>query len=130
MLFRAMSLCCSLGTISVLPTSSAKSSASSMAEVAATVLQYGKWIGRVLQGDLGTSVRTRRPLTYELRLRLPVTIELTCWPGCSEPSRRLVGVVAAVRRNSRLDYAATVTTLIGISVRIFCSQPCWSCSSL
>jgi peptide/nickel transport system permease protein len=83
-------------------------------------VQYGKWIGRVLQGDLGTSVRTRRALTYELRLRLPVTIELTLLAGLLGTIPAVaVGVLAAVRRNSRLDYFATVGTLLGISVPNF-----------
>lgn len=83
-------------------------------------VQYGKWIGKVLQGDLGTSIRTRRALTYELKLRLPVTIELTLLAGLLGTIPAIaVGVLAAVRRNSRLDYGATVGTLIGISVPNF-----------
>jgi peptide/nickel transport system permease protein len=83
-------------------------------------VQYGKWIGRVLQGDLGTSIRTRRALTYELRLRLPVTIELTLLAGLlGTIPAVIVGVLAAVRRNSRLDYFATIGTLTGISVPNF-----------
>ncbi len=83
-------------------------------------VQYGKWIGQVLQGDLGTSIRTRRALTYELRLRLPVTIELTLLAGLLGTIPAVaVGVLAAVRRNSRLDYGATIATLVGISVPNF-----------
>jgi peptide/nickel transport system permease protein len=83
-------------------------------------VQYGNWIGQVLQGDLGTSVRTRRALTYELRLRLPVTIELTLLAGLLGTIPAVaVGVLAAVRRNSRLDYFATVGTLLGISIPNF-----------
>lgn len=83
-------------------------------------VQYGKWIGRVVQGDLGTSVRTRRALTYELQLRLPVTIELTLLAGLLGTIPAVaVGVLAAVRRNSRLDYFATVGTLMGISIPNF-----------
>ena len=40
-------------------------------------VQYLKWMGHVVQGDLGASLRTKRPLTTELGLRLPVTAELT-----------------------------------------------------
>ena len=83
-------------------------------------VQYGKWIGKVLRGDLGTSVRTRRALTYELKLRLPVTIELTLLAGLLGTIPAVaVGVIAAVRRNSRLDYFATVGTLMGISIPNF-----------
>src|ERR1700738_4388971 len=40
-------------------------------------VQYVRWMGHVLSGDLGTSFRSGRRLTQELALRLPVTIELT-----------------------------------------------------
>src|SRR5215208_947903 len=39
--------------------------------------QYIGYLGRVLQGDLGKSFRTQRPVTVELADRLPATIELT-----------------------------------------------------
>ena len=81
------------------------------------VVQYVKWIGLVLQGDLGESLRTHRPLTTELGLRLPVTLELTLWAGLigTIPAVTL-GVLAALRRNSWFDVTATIGTLIGTSV--------------
>jgi peptide/nickel transport system permease protein len=83
-------------------------------------VQYWKWMGHVLQGDLGRSLRTKRPLTEELKLRLPVTIELTLLAGLIGTLPAVgVGVLAAVRRNSGLDYAATVGTLLGVSVPNF-----------
>lgn len=79
-------------------------------------VQYVKWMSHVLQGDLGHSLRTKRPLTTELRLRLPVTLELAVFaallgiiPAVS------VGLLAALKRNSAADYIATIVTLIGIS---------------
>jgi peptide/nickel transport system permease protein len=83
-------------------------------------VQYAKWMGHVLRGDLGRSLRTRRTLTEELKLRLPVTIELTLLAGVIGTIPAIaVGVLAAVRRNSGLDYAATVGTLLGVSVPNF-----------
>jgi peptide/nickel transport system permease protein len=83
-------------------------------------VQYLRWLEHVLQGDLGTSLRTRRSVNEELRLRLPVTIELTVLAALFGAGPALAaGIVAAVRRNSTLDYAATVTTLIGVSVPNF-----------
>jgi len=83
-------------------------------------MQYAKWMGHVLQGDLGKSLRTRRPLTEELQLRLPVTLQLAAFAGILGTAIAIpIGVLAAVRRNSRLDYLATVGTLIGISVPNF-----------
>ncbi|MBV9171944.1 MAG: ABC transporter permease [Chloroflexi bacterium] len=83
-------------------------------------VQYVRWLGRVLSGDLGTSLRTGRSLTQELALRLPVTVELTVLAAVLGliPSL-LVGVLAAVRRNSRTDYVATVSTLVGLSMPNF-----------
>ncbi len=83
-------------------------------------VQYLRWMGHVLRGDLGTSLRTRRSLTEELRLRLPVTVELTILAALIGTGPAVAaGVIAAVRRNSALDYAATVATLVGVSVPNF-----------
>lgn len=83
-------------------------------------VQYVKWLGHVLRGDLGTSLRTRRALTEELRLRLPVTIEPTILAALFGTLPALaVGVLAAIKRHSMLDYAATIVILIGVSVPSF-----------
>jgi peptide/nickel transport system permease protein len=83
-------------------------------------LQYVRWMSHVLSGDLGTSFRTGRRLTEELALRLPVTLELTVLAAVlGLVPAVLVGVLAAVRRNSAADYLATVTTLVGVSVPSF-----------
>ncbi len=83
-------------------------------------VQYGKWLGHVLRGDLGTSFRTRREISDELSLRLPVTTQLALMAATMAILVAIpVGVLAAVRRNSRVDYAATVGTLIGISMPNF-----------
>ena len=83
-------------------------------------VQYLRWMEHVLQGDLGTSLRTRRSVNEELGLRLPVTVELAVLAALLGTLPAVTaGVVAAVRRNSALDYAATVATLLGISVPNF-----------
>jgi len=83
-------------------------------------VQYVKWLGHVVQGDLGNSLRTKRTIVEELRLRLPVTLELTILAGILGTIPALLfGILAAVRRNSGLDYVATIGTLIGVSVPNF-----------
>lgn len=83
-------------------------------------MQYVRWVGHVLSGDLGKSFRSGRSLTEELALRLPVTSELTVLAaGLALVPALLVGILAAVRRNSGADYVATVSTLVGISVPNF-----------
>ena len=83
-------------------------------------VQYVKWLGHVAQGDLGKSIRSKRPVIDELRLRLPVTIELTLLAALFATIPALVvGTLAAVRRNSALDYGATIATLVGVSLPNF-----------
>ena len=83
-------------------------------------VQYLRWVEHLVQGDLGTSLRTRRSVNEELRLRLPVTIELTVLAALLGAGPALAaGIIAAVRRNSALDYAATIATLVGVSVPNF-----------
>ena len=83
-------------------------------------VQYVRWLGHVVSGDLGTSFRTGRSLTQELALRLPVTIELTVLAVVlGLMPALLVGMLAALRRNSRADYLATLSTLIGLSLPNF-----------
>ncbi len=83
-------------------------------------VQYVRWMGKLLSGDLGTSFRTGRSLTQELALRVPVTAELTILAAIlGLVPALLVGILAAVKRNSIADYIATVSTLIGVSVPNF-----------
>jgi peptide/nickel transport system permease protein len=83
-------------------------------------VQYVKWMSHVVRGDLGRSIRTRRTIKEELGLRLPVTIELTLLASfLGTIPAVIVGVLAAVKRNSWLDYGATIGTLLGVSVPNF-----------
>jgi peptide/nickel transport system permease protein len=83
-------------------------------------VQYIRWLGRVLQGDLGRSVRTGRPVAEAIFARLGTTAELAALTvivslGIGLPA----GVVAAVRRNSSLDALSTVIALLGVSLPHF-----------
>ena len=83
-------------------------------------VQYVRWLGHVLTGDLGQSLRTQRPLTQELGLRLPVTLQLTAFAVIIGSIPALViGTIAGLKRNSRFDYTATIVTLVGVSVPNF-----------
>lgn len=83
-------------------------------------VQYLKWLGHVITGDLGQSLRTGRPLTQELGLRLPVTAQLTAFAAILGSIPAIIaGTAAAIRRNSKLDYLTTISALAGISVPNF-----------
>ncbi len=83
-------------------------------------VQYAVWLGRVLRGDLGRSIRTNQPVTEAIGQRLPPTVELTIAAlivslGIALPA----GIVSATRRGSRADIASTVGSLLGVSMPNF-----------
>ena len=82
--------------------------------------QYGRFVVRAVQGDFGQSVRFRRPALDLVLERYPATLELgglavLIVVGIAIP----VGVYAAVRRNSPLDYAARAFAALGQAVPPF-----------
>ena len=83
-------------------------------------VQYGRYMSNVLTGNLGTSTRTRQPITEELRLRFPATFELAI---AAMLFAILVGVplgfIAAKRYQGVLDNTSLILSLIGISFPIF-----------
>jgi peptide/nickel transport system permease protein len=84
------------------------------------VEQYITYMGRLLRGDLGISIRTRRPVADDLRDFLPATIELSIAAmGVSLILGIALGVLAAVRHNRPIDFAARAFALIGGSLPIF-----------
>lgn len=83
-------------------------------------LQYGKWLGRVLQGDFGMAVTSRRPVGDEIMDRLPNTLYLmgTAWLVTLLLAIP-IGVYSALRQYSKFDHAVTAFTFVGQSVPIF-----------
>jgi peptide/nickel transport system permease protein len=82
--------------------------------------QYLRYIGGLLRGDLGRSFSSKRPVADDLRAFLPATIEL----GTASLLLALlvgvpVGIIAAVRRNSGVDYAGRGLAILGLSLPPF-----------
>jgi peptide/nickel transport system permease protein len=83
-------------------------------------VRYAKWVSRAVQLDFGKSLVTRRPISLELVSRIPATVYLAVVGiALSMLIAIPLGTIAAVRRNTRIDYAAQVTSLIGISIPEF-----------
>lgn len=83
-------------------------------------VQYVKWMGDILRGDLGTSFRSREPITEQLLRALPITLELAILAILmSIPVAIPLGILSAVRQNSRIDLIARIMGLIGLSVPSF-----------
>jgi peptide/nickel transport system permease protein len=83
-------------------------------------VRYAKWLFRAVQGDFGMSLVTRRPVSVELLSGIPATVYLAV-VGISLSMLIAVplGTIAAVKRNTAIDYTAQVTSLIGISIPEF-----------
>jgi peptide/nickel transport system permease protein len=83
-------------------------------------VQYVRWIGRVLQGDLGRSYTTRLPVAEQIALRIPATLELAL-AGIvialliSIPT----GVLAAVRERSAADWLISSFNAFAIAIPNF-----------
>lgn len=82
--------------------------------------RYGRWLGGVVQGDLGTSLFTSYQVTDAITDRLPVTLSLV---ACSFVLATIIGmtagVVAATHRGRWLDRLLTVGTSVGVAVPNF-----------
>ena len=83
-------------------------------------VQYVRWLSVALSGDLGTSIRTRQPVMQEIVSRLPVTLELAFLASLFAIAIGVpLGVISALRRASRTDYAASTIGLVGMSIPTF-----------
>jgi peptide/nickel transport system permease protein len=83
-------------------------------------IQYGRWLGQLAQGDLGTSWRTGKPVVQLIGERLPVTLELTaCAVGFAVVLGFTAGIVSALRRDRAADNITRIATLLGLSVPVF-----------
>jgi peptide/nickel transport system permease protein len=83
-------------------------------------VQYARWLGDFLRGDLGKSYRYDLPAWEIIKPRLPVTLELAVLAlGFSVLLGVPFGVISAVRRGRPLDYALRVISLAGLSMPSF-----------
>ena len=83
------------------------------------IVQYLLYIGKLLQGDLGTNFYGNTVL-HELALRYPVTVRLTLIAIAFEIIVGIAaGVLAAIRKGSFADSLVTISTLILISIPVF-----------
>jgi peptide/nickel transport system permease protein len=83
-------------------------------------VRYGYWVGGVLRGDLGESVRSQEPVLQLIAEKLPVTLELAFLAICIAVAIGIpAGIVSAVGRGTVWDWAANLFALWGISTPNF-----------
>ncbi len=83
-------------------------------------VQYVSWIGGLLQGDLGISYQTERPAIDEIAPRIPITAKLAVLALTFSVLLGLpLGVISAVKQNTKLDYVLRIISLSGLSMPSF-----------
>ncbi len=79
--------------------------------------QYARWVNNAVHGDLGQSFQTKRDVAADIRTRLPVTLQLAAMAMAIALLIALpVGIVAAIRQDTKLDYAARSVSIGMLSV--------------
>ena len=85
-------------------------------------IQFGRYVKRLLHGDLGASFQTARPVLDDILQYFPATIELATLALIISIIIGIpLGVVSSVYRNSPIDHFSRVLSLIGVSVPVFWS---------
>ncbi|MES5098470.1 ABC transporter permease [Agrobacterium sp. BA1120] len=84
------------------------------------IYQYFYWLGSVLQGDFGISLRTNQPVLELIGQKLPVTIQLALMSMFFALIIGVpIGILAAVKQNTWIDYVSNIVALSGLSIPNF-----------
>lgn len=76
-------------------------------------VQYGRWLGNILQGDFGESFRYRRPVSDLLAEAVPYTLQLTLLAVLLDALLGItLGIISAIKQYSLLDKVITLGSLI------------------
>ena len=83
-------------------------------------VEYGSWIWDLVRGDLGTSLFYGRPITDQLKVRVPLTLELVALAMLISFVLAVpLGIISALRQDSISDYIARSLSFIGLGVPTF-----------
>ena len=83
-------------------------------------VQYALYYERMLRGDLGRSLVTRRPVVDDLQRRIPASVELAIAGMIIGVAGGLVlGVLSAVHRDKLIDHASRIAAISGVSIPAF-----------
>lgn len=84
------------------------------------IVQYGRFLGHIAQGDLGTSIQKKEDIASQLMEKLPATMELAIFAMIlAVIIGVLAGVVAAIKQYSWFDNLSMTGALFGVSLPIF-----------
>ena len=84
------------------------------------IQQYGEYLGGLFKGDLGDSYITKQPVLKELKLRMPVSVELGLLSLLVAMVVSIpVGIISAVRQDTWLDYVLRFVSILGLAIPSF-----------
>ena len=84
------------------------------------LIQYLYWVGGMMQGDFGVSLRTNQPVLELIADKLPVTIQLAVMAMIIAMLIGIpAGILSAVKKGTATDYAANIIALSGLSIPNF-----------
>jgi peptide/nickel transport system permease protein len=84
------------------------------------LVQFGSWLWGVLRFDFGTSLWTGQPVTHELLIRLPLSLELALLATMVSVIIAIpLGMLAAIRQDTWIDYAVRVLSIGGLAIPSF-----------
>src|SRR5712691_3851210 len=84
------------------------------------MVQYVIWLGKLVQGDWGTSILSGRPVLKDVLVRLPVTLELIFLSMAVALAIAIpAAIIGALRQNTWADYTATSVAMVGVSIPEF-----------
>ena len=82
--------------------------------------QYAAWMGRLLRGDLGRSIRNQEPVVENVGRRIRPSLELAALAMAISIAVALpIGLITAARRNTSIDRLGTLFTVVGICMPNF-----------
>jgi peptide/nickel transport system permease protein len=83
-------------------------------------VQYVAWLGQIVRGDLGISLRTEQPVLSLIAQKLPVTIQLAAFAMIVAFMIGVpAGIISAIRKGTTTDYAINGVALSGLSIPNF-----------
>lgn len=83
-------------------------------------VQYLRWVGQIVQGDFGSSLRNNEPVIGTIMRRLPLTVELALLSVVASAILAIpLGIVSAMKRNSPTDFVVRLVAMFGLSMPNF-----------
>ncbi|MGH2584301.1 MAG: ABC transporter permease [Dehalococcoidia bacterium] len=89
------------------------------------IVQFGRWLSGILQGDFGQSFRSNISVADEFRKRFPITLEVVLFSFFFTASMGITfGAISALKQNSATDYSVRLLAIFGLSIPSFVLLTC------